>query len=96
MYKQEILKIAPNVLKRFEYGIDTFYLLNTNNNEIWTCNFAAGLFLSMLDEKKNIQTIIMDLEPQLEKFSSEELYQSLVPIIEELLEKRFILKVDEN
>lgn len=91
MNKNTILNLAPNVLKRMEYGIDRFYLLNFNNDEIWTGNFASYLIINELDGIKTINSIIQELLPQFAEYSYEDLYEASTQIFEELLTKEFLV-----
>ena len=93
MDKNTVLSLAPHVLKRMEYSIDTFYLLNFENNEIWTGNFSSYLIINKLNGKDNIEVIIKDLITEYNEFSYEELYNSAIIIFEELLDKKFITLV---
>ena len=90
MDKNTILKISDNVVKRFEYGINVFYLLNFLNNEIWTGNEASKLFISLLDGKKSINDLLLILKNYFEDYSEEELFDSIETIFLELLDKNFI------
>lgn len=91
MNKNTILNLAPNVLKRMEYGIDRFYLLNFNNDEIWTGNFASYLIINELDGIKTINYIVQELLPQFTEYSYENLYEASILIFEELLTKEFLV-----
>ena len=54
MNKFTVFKLTPNVLKRMEYCLDRFYLLNFNNDEIWVGNTAAYLIISQIYGLKNL------------------------------------------
>ena len=58
MNKNTVLNLAPNILKRMEYDIDRFYLLDFNQDEIWIGNFASYLFISELNGIKSLNDII--------------------------------------
>ena len=91
MNKNTILSFAPHILKRMEYSLDTFYLLNFENDEIWTGNYSSFLVLDKLNGKDNIDTIIRGLAKEYEDFSYEEFYNSSIIIFQELLDKKFIV-----
>lgn len=91
MDKNTVLKLAPNVLKRMEYGIDRFYLLNFSNDEIWIGNVASFLIVSQIDGIKNIEEIIHNVEEHFIDYTFEQIYDSVVQIVEELLKKYFLL-----
>ena len=69
MDKNTILKISDNVVKRFEYGINVFYLLNFTNNEIWTGNEASAMFITLLDGEKSINDLLLILNHYFENYS---------------------------
>ena len=54
MDESTVLTIAPQVLKRMEYGIDRFYLLNLNNDEMWVGNYASYLVISKINGQRSI------------------------------------------
>lgn len=90
MDKNTILSLAPHVAKRMEYSLETFYLLNFENDEIWTGNYSSYLVLDRLNGKNSIDTIIKDLTEEYDDFSYKELFNSTIPIFQELLDKNFI------
>lgn len=96
MDKNTILSLAPHVLKRMEYSLDTCYLLNFENDEIWTGNYASYLILDKINGKNNINTIIKSLTNEYDNFSYEELYNSAMTIFQELLDKKFIISNTQN
>jgi len=96
MDKNTILSIAPHVLKRMEYSIDTFYLLNFENDEIWTGNYSSYLIIKELNGKDNIDTLIKKLAKEYDEFSYEDLYNSSMPIFQELADKKFIYPINNN
>ena len=53
MNKNTVLSLAPNVLKRMEYTLDVFYLLNFETDEIWTGNYSSYLIIDKLNGKNN-------------------------------------------
>lgn len=87
-----ILQLAPNILKRMEYGINHFYLLNFNNNDIWVGNYAAYLCISKINGINTLEEIIKDVHKDIQNYSYDEIYKSIICIIEELLEKDFLIK----
>ncbi len=91
MNKNTVLSLAPHVLKRMEYSLDTFYLLNLENDEMWTGNYSSYLIIDKLNGKDNIGTVIRNLVEKFEDFSYEELYNSASTIFQELLDKNFIV-----
>ncbi|MBO7672784.1 PqqD family protein [bacterium] len=91
MDKNTVLSLAPHVLKRMEYALDTFYLLNFENDEIWTGNYSSYLIIDKLNGKDNIDTIIKNLIKEYSEFSYEELYNSAIIVFKELSDKKFIL-----
>lgn len=90
MDKYTIVRLAPQVLKRMEYGIDIFYLLNLETDEIWTGNIASALFVSYLDGKRTIFDIANILSLEFPNNTQEELCDSLIIISEELINKNFL------
>lgn len=92
MNKNIVLKLAPCILKRMEYGVEIFYLLNLKTDEIWTGNMSAGIFLSALDGHKSIEKIISELKPLFTSYTEEDLYFTFSEIINELLEKGFLIQ----
>lgn len=90
MNKSTILTFAPNVLKRMEYNIDRFYLLNFNNDEIWVGNYASYLVISRINGQKSIEMIINDFKSDFNKYSFAELYSSTIAIFKELVDKNFL------
>ena len=90
MDKNTVLSLAPHVLKRMEYSLDTFYLLNFENDEIWTGNYSSYLILDKLNGKDSIDTIIKNLAKEYDDFSYEQLYSSAMTIFKELSDKKFI------
>ncbi len=93
MDKTSIYKLAPRVLKRMEYGIDKFYLLNFNNDEIWVGNPASFLVISQMDGIKTIEEIINEVKEQFGDYTFEQVYDSMVEIIQELVEKEFLIVI---
>lgn len=93
MNKDSVLSLAPHVLKRMEYSLDTFYLLNFENDEIWTGNYSAYLIINKLNGKDNVDTIIRDLAEEFDDFSYDQLYQSAMIIFQELSDKNFIISI---
>ena len=91
MNKNTVLSLAPHVLKRMEYSLDTFYLLNLENDEMWTGNYSSYLIIDKLNGKDNIGTVIRNLAEKFKDFSYEELYNSAKTIFQELLDKNFIV-----
>ena len=91
MNKNTVLSLAPHVLKRMEYSLDTFYLLNLENDEMWTGNYSSYLIIDKLNGKDNIGTVIRNLAEKFEDFSYKELYNSAKTIFQELLDKNFIV-----
>ena len=83
MNKFTVFKLTPNVLKRMEYCLDRFYLLNFNNDEIWVGNTAAYLIISQMDGVKNLEEFC--------DYTFEQIYGSMIKIIQELVEKNFLM-----
>ena len=94
--KDTVLSLAPHVLKRMEYSLDTFYLLNFENDEVWTGNYSAYLIVDKLNGKDNIDTIIKGLTEEYDDFSYSELYNSSIAIFEELMHKKFIVPASKK
>ena len=94
MNKNSVLALAPHILKRMEYSLDTFYLLNFENDEIWTGNYSAYLIINKLNGKDNIDTIIRNVTDEFEDFSYDQLYDSAMTIFQELSDKNFIISKD--
>lgn len=92
MDKNDVLKLAPGILKRMEYGAEVFYLLNLKTDEIWTGNISAGIFISSLDGYKSVEKVILELKPLFETYAEEVLYLTFGEIVNELLEKCFLIK----
>lgn len=90
MNKFTVFKLTPNVLKRMEYCLDRFYLLNFNNDEIWVGNTAAYLIILQMDGVKNLEEIINDLKKEFCDYTFEQIYGSMIKIIQELVEKNFL------
>lgn len=90
MDKALIYKLAPKVLKRMEYGIDRFYLLNFDNDEIWIGNYASFLIVSQIDGRKCIEQIVNNVQEQFVGFTHEQIYKAAFNITEELVEKKFL------
>ena len=86
MNKFTVFKLTPNVLKRMEYCLDRFYLLNFNNG-----NTAAYLIISQMDGVKNLEEIINDLKKEFCDYTFEQIYGSMIKIIQELVEKNFLM-----
>lgn len=93
MDKTTVLKLAPHVLKRMEYNIERFYLLNFNSNEIWVGNYSSYLILKALDGIKPLGQIIEEVHNTLTDFTEEAVYNAAVVILQELLDKEFIVIV---
>ena len=91
MNKNTILSLAPHVLKRMEYSLDTFYLLNFKNDEIWTGNYSSYVLLDKLNGKDSIDIIIKNLTEEYDNLSYEELYHSAIKVFQELFDKKFIV-----
>lgn len=91
MNKNTILKIAPYVLKRMEYGINIFYLLNLENDEIWTGNYASYIIISEIDGIKSIEKIIKNSQEKFLNYTYEEIYSTTIPILKELVNKKFLI-----
>ena len=94
MNKDSVLSLAPHVLKRMEYSLDTFYLLNFENDEIWTGNYSAYLIINNLNGNDNIDAIIRNVTEEFDDFSYEQLYHSAMIIFKELSDKNFIISKD--
>ena len=94
MNKNTVLSLAPNVLKRMEYTLDVFYLLNFETDEIWTGNYSSYLIIDKLNGKNNIDTIVKKLTSEYDEFSYEALYHSSMLVFQELLNKKFIKSVN--
>lgn len=92
MDKNSILQIAPCVLKRMEYGIERFYLLNFDNDEIWVGNYATYLIISRIDGKKSINEIINEVKDIMNDFSYNEIFNAIENILHELIENGFLIK----
>jgi len=92
MDKNTTLSLAPHVLKRMEYGIDIFYLLNFENDEIWTGNYTSYLVISKLNGVDNINCIIESLVKEYNEFNYNELFSASVDVLNELLEKHFLIE----
>ena len=90
MDKNTVLKLAPKVLKRMEYGIDVFYLFNLETDEIWTGNESVELFISHIDGKKTVQDLIITLNDNFKDYSNEEIYESIKTVFEELIQMKFL------
>ena len=69
-----------------DYCLDRFYLLNFNNDEIWVGNTAAYLIISQMDGVKNLEEIINDLKKEFCDYTFEQIYGSMIKIIQELVE----------
>ena len=93
MNKNTVLNLAPNILKRMEYDIDRFYLLDFNQDEIWIGNFASYLFISELNGIKSLNDIVETIKHHFENYSAEDIFDSILEIAKELLEKKFLVKV---
>ena len=93
MDKASIYKLAPKVLKRMEYSIDKFYLLNFKNDEIWIGNYASFLIVSQIDGSKSIEQVVNDVQEYFEGFTYKQIYESTLAIIKELVEKKFLVFV---
>ncbi len=93
MDKTTVLKLAPNVLKRMEYNIEVFYLLNFNNDEIWAGNYSSYLFVSKLNGVLSIDEVIKSLAKDFEDYTYEELYNASTEIFKDLSEKDFLVIV---
>ena len=92
MNKKTILQLAPYVLKRLEYNIEAFYLLNLNNDEIWVGNYATYLIISRIDGKKSINEIINEVKDIMNDFSYNEIFNAIENILNELIENGFLIK----
>lgn len=90
MDKNTVLKLAPKVLKRMEYGIDVFYLFNLETDEIWTGNESVELFISHINGKKTVQDLIITLNDNFKDYSNEEIYESIKTVFEELIQMKFL------
>ena len=90
MDKTSICKLVPKVLKRMEYGIDRFYLLNFNNNEIWIGNYASYLIIKQIDGTRTLEQIIGNVQEEFDGYTTEQIYESSLVIIKELVEKKFL------
>ena len=91
MDKNSILSLAPHVLKRMEYSLDTFYLLNFENDDIWMGNSSAYLLLDKLNGKDSVDNIISSLIVESGNISYDELYDSAKKIFQELIDKKFLI-----
>lgn len=90
MDESTVLTIAPQVLKRMEYGIDRFYLLNLNNDEMWVGNYASYLVISKINGQRSIEAIVKDSKSDFNNYSFEELYNTTITILGELVDKKFL------
>lgn len=91
MDKTSIYKLAPYVLKRMEYGINKFYLLNFSNNEIWVGNYASYLIISKMDGETSIDKIISEIKDFMTEYSYDDIFKSVESVVTELLEKSFLI-----
>lgn len=96
MNKNTVLLLAPHVLKRMEYSLDTFYLLNFENDEIWTGNYSSYLLLDKLNGKDSIDIIVRNLTEEYDDFAYDELYRSALTVFQELSHKKFIVSVKKD
>lgn len=90
MNNTTILEISPHILKRMEYVIDIFYLLNLDNDEIWTGNYASYIIISKLDGVKSIEEVIRESKENFLNHAFDEIYSTTMPILEELVNKKFL------
>ena len=94
MDKTAVLKLTPRVLKRMEYNIERFYLLNLNNDELWVGNYSSYLVINALDGFKTIEQIVKEIHnTTFSDFTTEALYKAVEAILQELLDKHFLVIV---
>ncbi len=93
MDKNTILKLAPLVLKRMEYGIDRFYLLNFSNDDIWIGNYASFVVISQIDGVRTIHQIVKNIQDQFEDYTCNQVYEAIIEIANELVKNGFLINV---
>ena len=91
--KNLILQINKNILKRYEPNLNegTVFLFNIESEEVWMGNAAADCILRLIDGTLTLQEIYDMLFPLFEDFSEEELTTSFNGIIQNLLDKGFLM-----
>lgn len=89
--KNSVLKFAPHVIKRFEPKLERCYLLNFENDEIWVGNSSINIILAQLDGSNSVEKIIKDVSLLFEDFSKDNIMDATLPILQELVEKQFLV-----
>ncbi len=92
MDKDTVLQLASFVSKRMEHGLERFYLLNFNNDDIWVGNYATNLIISKIDGQKTLDEIVKEIQDIMTDYSYEEIFNSAFNIASELLNKGFLIK----
>lgn len=88
-----ILKISPDVLKRYESNLvgGTFFLYNTINKDFWTGNKASYEILKLIDGKKTVQVLYDDAKNIFKGNDINAIINSIDVLLFELIEKNYII-----
>ena len=84
------LKLAPYVIKRYEYGLDTFFFYNLKNESFWHTDFTTGSIIVSLDGTKDTSTIIDTISSNSPQISKSELDVFFNKVFDFLIKEGFL------
>lgn len=94
MLKEDsVIKLSENVLIRLEETLKTCFLYNIQTDLIWTGNESSYEVISKIDGKTSIKLLFEKIKPLFLNFSKNDIESVFIGLIEELLEKEFLVVV---
>lgn len=87
-----IVKLANNILKRFEHNIDNgvLFLYNVETEEIWIGNESSNDIIKLIDGKKSLKEIYSSLMSIFKEYEYLEVKESFDAIVNDLINKNFL------
>ncbi len=92
LHEDLILKLEKNILKRYEHNLKdgVLFLYNVETDDIWLGNESSNDLIKLINGKRTLKEIYLDLMPLFEGYEYEELKVSFDSIVNELIEKNFL------
>lgn len=83
----------PDVMQRYEPNISggLFFLYKASNKTFWMGNESSFRILKLFNGKKNMRSIYELIKPYFCEFDFNDLKSNLNDILEELIDKEFIM-----
>lgn len=85
--ESSILKLNPNILKRFEHNVEdgVLFLYNVKTKLLWKGNESSNYMIKLIDGNRSLKEIYKELQNIFDGYSYEELKNSLDSLIENLI-----------